>query len=128
MKPLTLATLFLLASALLTPASADTDPLRGFSRQAVKNARQLELALSGTTWVYHYQGEDFPLQFGASGKVEKLQWWPTVYWRIIGPSEVLLEDSSDGKLMVLRFNDATTKFECKDWAGPLASGSLNAEN
>ncbi len=124
MKPITLAILFFAFACLATQAPADTDPLRSYSRQAVINAKTLERALTGTSWVYHYQGDDYPFLFGASGKIEKHQWWPNVHWRIIGPTEVLLEDSNDGKAMVLHFNNVATKFECRDWAGPLASGLL----
>ena len=127
MKPITIAAIFLAFSGLLTNASADIDPLRSFTTESVTNAKKLERALSDTPWIYHFDGQDYPLRFGATGKIEKLQWWPNVYWRIIGPSEVLL-DNPDGKLMLLRFNDATTTFQCKDWTESSATGSLDAGN
>lgn len=127
MKQTVIAAIFLALNSLLTNAPADTDPLRSFTTVSVKNAKKLECALSNTSWVYHFNGQDYSLRFGAIGKIEKLQWWPNVYWRIVGPSEVLL-DNPDGKLMLLRFNDATTTFQCKDWTGAPATGSLDAEN
>lgn len=105
---------------------ADADPLQNFSVTAVAGARKLHAALADTTWVYHFNGKDYPLRFGKSGEIETLKEWSDVNWRVASPSEVIL-DRPGGDLMLLRFNDSVTSFQCKDWTGPNATGTKAAK-
>ena len=118
--------LLLVATGLPPVASADSDPLRDFTFESSSGAKKLAETLSGTRWLYHYGGADYTLRFDSSGQIEQLKFWPNVHWRIISPSEVLL-DRPGGGVMLLRFNEDVTTFHCNDWDGKPATGSRAVE-
>ncbi len=109
---------------ILTPHTsfADNDPLRAFSSESVVGAKQLASTLSSTAWVYHYSGRDYPFRFGASGLIERFPEWPNVHWRVISPTEVLL-DRPQGGSVVFRFNEDVTTFKGNDWDTKSVTGS-----
>ena len=124
--PPVVLTLLLAVTGFSSVVLADNDPVRAFTFESSSGAKKLAETLSGTRWLYHYGGADYALRFGGSGQIEQLKFWPNVHWRIISPSEVLL-DRPDGGVMLLRFNEDVTTFHCNDWDGRPATGSRAAE-
>ncbi len=123
MKPtilVLLAALFL--TAIQSTVIAEADPLQNFSVNSVAGARKLHAALAGTVWIYHYDGKDYTFRFGKLGEIEALKEWSDVKWRVVSPSEVIL-DRPSGDIILLRFDPSFTNFKCKDWTGPSATGT-----
>lgn len=78
--------------------------------------------ISGTSWVYHWNGHDYIFGFSPNGKISRLKSWSKVEWEVNQLNEVVL--SSGSKNMYLFFNDQGSAFKTVDWGGQRATGKL----
>ncbi len=76
-----------------------------------------------TTWIYHWRDGDWDFSFDASGEIGQIgaePVWKGVRWRVISPTEVLLDGKS--AVMLLRFSPNLQSFNTADWDNQPASG------
>lgn len=78
--------------------------------------------ISGTSWVYHWEGRDYVFGFNPDGKISRLKSWSKVAWEVHQQNEVVL--SSGSKNMYLFFNEQGNAFKTVDWGGQRATGKL----
>lgn len=78
--------------------------------------------ISGTSWVYNWNGSDFTFGFRPDGRISKLKGWSKVKWSVNQRDEVVLAHGS--KRMYLFFNKKGNSFRTVDWDGQKATGKL----
>jgi hypothetical protein len=78
--------------------------------------------ITGTSWIYHWQGHDYLFGFSSNGKISRLKNWSKVVWEVNQQNEAIL--SLGSKKMYLFFNEKGTAFKTVDWGGQRATGKL----
>jgi hypothetical protein len=88
----------------------------------IVDAVAFKTKISGTSWVYHWNGSDFTFGFEPDGKISKLKGWSKVMWSVNQRDEVVL--TSGSRSMYLFFNEKGNGFNTVDWDGQKATGKL----
>ena len=78
--------------------------------------------ITGSSWVYHWNGSDYVFGFRPDGKISQLKGWSKVVWAVNHQNEVVL--SLGSKKMYLFFNEKGNSFRTVDWGGQRATGKL----
>ena len=78
--------------------------------------------ISGTSWVYHWNGNDYVFSFSPDGKISRLKRWAKVSWEVKHQDEVVLNLGS--RKMYLFFNEKGQAFKTVDWGGQRSTGKL----
>ncbi|WP_125564799.1 hypothetical protein [Pseudoalteromonas rubra] len=111
-----------LTIAIIFSMSAWSNPKVRYEPESFVEAIAFADKLSGTTWLYHWRGQDYKFRFNENGTIGILEGWRNITWVVAGKEDVILE-AKTGK-MLLRFNDSKTTFYTRDWDGLKSDGRI----
>jgi len=118
-------TALVIGAGCISPCAKAPPPLANTTAASIAGSKRLYEKLTGTVWYHRYKGQDFAFAFGPSGLIERHPSWTGTKWRVVSPTEVILEGTTGAK-MLLTFDHEVTQFTNIDWDGTPTSGKIAA--